>query len=158
MEYQTNIQLTVKQTSSLAKAITQVLDIGDMIILSGNLGAGKTHLIRELLRLLEYTDEVTSPTFSLVNIYEANICNILHIDLYRLNTSDEFVDLGVIEYFDNSITMIEWGDKFLDLFEDYLLINIYADIYNIDRRNYEIMTSNIKFKGLFEEIKKMEHA
>ena len=75
----------------------------------GQLGAGKTTLIKSLCRYLGYTDEVTSPTFSLVNEYQTPSSMIYHMDLYRLNSENELLDIGFEEYLDgDAFCFIEW--------------------------------------------------
>ena len=75
----------------------------------GQLGAGKTTLIKSMCRYLGYTDEVTSPTFSLVNEYQTPSSMIYHMDLYRLNSENELLDIGFEEYLDgDAFCFIEW--------------------------------------------------
>ena len=75
----------------------------------GQLGAGKTTLIKSLCQYLGYTDEVTSPTFSLVNEYQTPSSMIYHMDLYRLNSENELLDIGFEEYLDgDAFCFIEW--------------------------------------------------
>lgn len=87
-------------------------------IFKGNLGAGKTALIREMCRLLGYKEEVTSPTFSIVNEY-ALVDNILyHMDLYRLNRLEEALDIGMEDYlYSGHYCFIEWPDVILPLIQ-----------------------------------------
>lgn len=75
----------------------------------GQLGAGKTTLIKSMCQYLSYTDEVTSPTFSLVNEYQTPSSMIYHMDLYRLNSENELLDIGFEEYLDgDAFCFIEW--------------------------------------------------
>jgi len=75
----------------------------------GQLGAGKTTLIKSMCQYLGYTDEVTSPTFSLVNEYQTPSSMIYHMDLYRLNSENELLDIGFEEYLDgDAFCFIEW--------------------------------------------------
>jgi len=98
--------------------------MGDVIILEGDLGAGKTHFVKGFADGLNSKNVVTSPTFSIANFYKSRDITLLHIDLYRIATINEFYDLGLIDYFDQSVTMIEWGMKFEDYVDDFLLITI----------------------------------
>ena len=78
-------------------------------LFNGEMGAGKTTLIKSLCRYLGYTDEVTSPTFSLVNEYQTPSSMIYHMDLYRLNSENELLDIGFEEYLDgDAFCFIEW--------------------------------------------------
>jgi len=111
-------------TKNIAKTIAPVFKIGDVLILEGDLGAGKTHFVKGFADGINSQNVVTSPTFSIANFYKSPAITLLHIDLYRINTLNEFYDLGLIDYFDQSVTMIEWGMKFEDYVEGFLLITI----------------------------------
>jgi tRNA threonylcarbamoyladenosine biosynthesis protein TsaE len=111
-------------TERLAERLAGLLKAGDCVVLSGPLGAGKTQLVQALCRPLGVTQDVTSPTFPILNIYRAAAFSVLHIDAYRLENLKEFRDLGLEEYFDEGVTLIEWGEKFADEFPDRLEIAI----------------------------------
>lgn len=109
----TKITNSPEETERLASLTGQRVREGTVIGLEGELGAGKTLFVRSLARVLGVTGEVTSPTFSLMNIYEG-ICPILHFDLYRLETTEELEDIGFYEYVESpeGIVIVEWSDKF----------------------------------------------
>ncbi len=91
------------------------LRAGDVVALTGDLGAGKTHFIKGLARGLGFAGEVTSPTYTLIHEYAAAL-PFYHIDFYRLDLLEEAVDIGLDEYLTSgSITAIEWADKFPEL-------------------------------------------
>jgi len=94
--------------------------------LYGDLGAGKTTLVQQVCRHLGSKDEVTSPTFSLVNEYESPNEQIYHLDLYRLKNFDEALDVGIMEYLDSGqYCLIEWPQLIEHLADDTVLkINI----------------------------------
>lgn len=97
---------------------------GDVILLSGRLGAGKTTLVQGLANGLDVVDQVTSPTFVLLQEYEGRI-PLRHADLYRLEFSGEITDLGLEELFDQGwVTVIEWGDAVKEMIAAYLIIEI----------------------------------
>jgi len=111
-------------TREVAKKIAPLFRPGDRIILDGDLGAGKTCFVKGFTEGLCSEDIVTSPTFSIANFYRTNEqCQILHIDIYRIATMDEFNDLGLTDYFEQSIVLVEWGKKFIDIFEDFMLVS-----------------------------------
>ena len=87
-----------------------------VILLIGSMGAGKTTLIKALCKVLQVEDEVSSPTYSLVNEYETEAGEtIYHFDLYRLNSPEEALDFGVEEYLESgNICLIEWPEKIVD--------------------------------------------
>ena len=102
-------------TEALARRLAPLLVPGDTILLSGEIGAGKSTLARALIksRLHEINrdEDVPSPTFTLVQTYEVRGGEIWHCDLYRLNDPDEILDLGLEEAFDQTICLIEWPDR-----------------------------------------------
>ena len=109
---------------SLGKLLARVLAKNDVVYLTGELGAGKTTLVRGIARGLGYNGHVTSPTFTLMNIYDADI-DIFHFDFYRLQGND-LADLGLEEYLEkDGLSLIEWpqvADNQLP--SEALLINI----------------------------------
>ena len=90
--------------------------IRDIIILSGDLGSGKTKLTEGVLSYFGLQNEISSPTFTIVNEYDTENLKIYHFDLYRLADIDEFFAIGGEEYFEKGASIIEWGE----LLEDYL--------------------------------------
>lgn len=93
----------------LASIITENMNQGFVLLLSGEMGAGKTTLVKEILDQFDSEIEVTSPTFTIVNQYAENI---FHLDLYRLYKSSEFKHLGLEEILtEKNIVFIEWADK-----------------------------------------------
>ena len=113
-----------QETADLATEIGKKIREGTILCLEGDLGAGKTLFVRHLAQTLGVEGEVTSPTFNLMNVYEG-ICDILHFDLYRLETEEQLEDIGFFEYTDDpeAIVVIEWPDKFPDaLPEDYISV------------------------------------
>lgn len=109
-------------TKNIARKASSFFETGDLIILEGDLGVGKTHFVKGFAEGIHAQDLVTSPTFSIANFYKGTSTPLLHIDLYRIESEAEFSDLGLYEYFDQSITLIEWGKKFSSLFDSYVLI------------------------------------
>jgi tRNA threonylcarbamoyladenosine biosynthesis protein TsaE len=100
-------------TMALAEELVSVLRPGDVLVLSGGIGAGKTVFAKGVARALGIgADAVTSPTFPLHNIYEGTL-TLNHFDFYRLRSEQEARDLGVDELADGqALTLIEWGDRF----------------------------------------------
>ncbi len=104
---------SLNDTAQLGRSLSQQLFPGAVIALTGPLGAGKTHLVRFIAEGLEVTDPdaVNSPTFVLVQEYEARL-PIFHFDAYRLQNVGEFYDLGAYEYLDaGGVCLIEWADR-----------------------------------------------
>jgi tRNA threonylcarbamoyladenosine biosynthesis protein TsaE len=111
------MQYTIKlpnlhATKEFAKLISQSINPNFVITLKGDLGAGKTTLVREVLYHLGVVGSVKSPTYTLVEPYIANDIQINHFDLYRFNDPDEWIESGFDEYFSsNCICFIEWPEK-----------------------------------------------
>lgn len=114
------INLGLDQLQKLCERLAERLQPGDSILLHGPLAAGKTQLVKFLAEALGTGDPITSPTFGLANFYKTNSMPILHIDTYRLENQAEFRQLGLDEYFDNHLTLVEWGEKVRTDFEDPL--------------------------------------
>lgn len=104
------------QTHALAQRIAMILRAGDVILLEGEIGAGKSSFSRGVIRALcGPNEEVPSPTFTLVQVYETAETEIWHADLYRLSDPQEIVELGLLDAFDAAICLIEWPDRLGDL-------------------------------------------
>ena len=101
-----------EQTSIYAARLAQHLRSGDVILLSGDVGAGKTHFARSLIQsLLAEPEDIPSPTFTLVQTYETAETEIWHADLYRLTSVQEVEELGLIDAFATAICLVEWPDR-----------------------------------------------
>ena len=108
-----------EETMDFASELANKLNIGDVVVLSGELGSGKTKFTEGFLKHFGLENEISSPTFTIVNEYKNNDINIYHFDVYRLADSSEFYEIGGDEYFDTGICLIEWGE----LIEDALPSN-----------------------------------
>ncbi len=114
------------------------------LLLSGELGAGKTTLVKHIASALGYASGTTSPSFSIVNIYpilkehSSGKDRLYHMDLYRLKAIEEIYDIGIPEYLDDpaGICLIEWPELVLPLMEEALLVNI-KHVQALDVRNVE---------------------
>jgi tRNA threonylcarbamoyladenosine biosynthesis protein TsaE len=113
------VQLIIPSISNLPKAAKAIIEHAAnsrIFLFYGDMGAGKTTLIKELCKALGTTDAVTSPTFSIVNEYHTAKDKIYHFDFYRLKDQTEALDMGYEEYFyDGAYCFIEWPEKIPDL-------------------------------------------
>ena len=108
LKFQTNSE---EETSLLGEKIGALLKLGDIVTLTGDLGAGKTHFTAGAAKALGINDYITSPTFTIVNEYSGEKGNLYHFDLYRLSSYDDLLDIGFEEYADKqAIMFIEWPD------------------------------------------------
>ena len=98
-------------TEALGARIAAGLQVGDCVALKGDLGAGKTTLARAILRALGVTEEVPSPTFTLVQEYETPRLTVRHYDLYRIANAREMGELGLDDALDEGAALIEWPER-----------------------------------------------
>ena len=99
-----------EETMNFASNLASKLNVGDVVVVSGDLGSGKTKFTEGFLKYFNLDDEISSPTFSIVNEYKKDDLNIYHFDVYRLEDVDEFYAIGGEEYFSSGICIIEWGE------------------------------------------------
>ena len=141
-------------TKKLAKVFAQMLKKGDILILSGELGSGKTKFTEGFLSYFNLENEISSPTFTIVNEYKKDNINIYHFDVYRLEDSSEFYEIGGEEYFDNGICIIEWGELIRDVLQkDYIEIDFSREENNENSRILEIKSIGNKYDNLIDELK-----
>lgn len=135
-----NIETASEQeTINLGKKIASKLEKGMIIILSGDLGSGKTKLTEGILTYFGLEDEISSPTFTIVNEYNTPNLNIYHFDVYRLADIDEFSAIGGEEYFEKGACIIEWGEQIEEILpKDYIKISFSRDLEKETKRNIEI--------------------
>lgn len=104
-----------RETIAFAQKLVAVFPKGTIITLIGDLGAGKTHFVKGLAMGLGCKEVVTSPTFTIMNVYEDGRMPIYHFDMYRLSGQEEAEELGFAEYFDpntlDGITVVEWPEN-----------------------------------------------
>ncbi len=143
-----------EDTKNFAKSLASHLKKQDIIVLTGDLGSGKTKFTEGILSYFGLENEISSPTFTIVNEYEKDDINIYHFDVYRLEDSSEFYEMGGEEYFENGICLIEWGELIEDaLPKDYLHITFSKDDKNENIRFLNIDTSLKRWEDYFENIK-----
>lgn len=142
-----------KDTLNFGKKLASYLKPKDIIVLTGELGAGKTKFTEGFLSYFGLENEISSPTFTIVNEYCKNDINIYHFDVYRLEDSSEFYEIGGEEYFEKGICLIEWGELIKDaLPKDYLEITFSKNIENGNEnsRILNLTSHGSKFDKLIE--------
>ena len=122
-------------TKQLAKKLAAKLKTKDVVVLTGELGSGKTKFTEGVLEHFGLENEISSPTFNIVNEYISKNINIYHFDVYRLEDEDEFYAIGGEEYFDKGICLIEWGEMIESVLpKKYIHITFNRNYENDDSR------------------------
>ena len=110
------------ETALAAQRLAEFLAPGDTILLQGPVGAGKSHFARHLIRsILMEPEDIPSPTFTLVQTYETEKGPLWHSDLYRISSTYEIEELGLINAFDDAICIVEWPDRLGELAPEHAL-------------------------------------
>lgn len=116
---------SVEETRDVAAALAALAQPGDVVMLTGDLGAGKTAFVQGFGRGLGVQERITSPTFTLVHVYEGRL-PVHHLDVYRLEHLSEALDLGLAEMLDEGgVVLVEWGDAITPLLPpDHLEVHL----------------------------------
>ena len=144
-----------KDTKSVAEKFCKLIKQGDFILLSGNLGVGKTTFIKHLINSLQKANkqkisEVTSPTFNITNEYQIKKTLIKHYDLYRIKNKKELYNLGIQENLNDQITLVEWP-KIIKKIKVKNSINLIFEYKkNYTERYLSIISKNKKFLNEFK--------
>ncbi len=137
------ISYSEQDTIDFAQKIATKLNKNDIITLSGDLGAGKTKFTEGILKYFDLQQEISSPTFTIVNKYEKNNIIIYHLDLYRLNNIEEFLNIGGEEYLNNGICIIEWAEIIQNILpKDHIRIEFNKNSNNDNMRKIIIHSPN----------------
>ncbi|MBN2353733.1 MAG: tRNA (adenosine(37)-N6)-threonylcarbamoyltransferase complex ATPase subunit type 1 TsaE [Spirochaetales bacterium] len=133
--------VSLEETLDLGRKLAGRFAPGDVVALSGSLGAGKTSLVKGIALGLGIAEPVTSPTFTLIQEYEGRM-PLYHVDLYRITDPDQLDDLGIEEYLDgNGVTVIEWPEKAGRLFPPRTLA-VGITVLDGGRRRFEMEGKN----------------
>ena len=154
--YKVNIKSNkLEDTLKIGKTLATLLTNGDVVVLTGELGSGKTKFVEGFLQNYNLQDEISSPTFNIINEYISNQNNIYHFDVYRLSDSDEFYAIGGDEYFEKGICLIEWGEMISDVLpKDYIHIKIFKDDVDENIRVFEFsVNENSKYVNILNKLK-----
>ncbi len=132
----------VDQTRALAGALSDLARSGDLVLLAGDLGTGKTAFAQGFAAGLGVEEAVTSPTFTLVRTYPGGRLTLNHVDVYRLERLQEAVELGLAEMVDDdAVTLIEWGDVVVPaLPADFLEVRLAYGEDDVEQRRLHLRT------------------
>ena len=116
---------SLADTHAIAAAMARVSRSGDLVVLGGDMGAGKTAFAQGFAVALGITEPVTSPTYTLVHSYDGGRLPLHHADIYRLSTQHEVADLALAELLESDgIVLVEWGDVVAGLLGDHLMVRL----------------------------------
>lgn len=142
------------KTMNIAKILAKHLSKGDTIVLTGELGSGKTKFTEGFLSYYGLEEEISSPTFNIVNEYTAKSVNIYHFDVYRLSDTEEFYEIGGEEYFEKGICLIEWGELIEDALPfEYIHISFEKSDKEQDLRLLKFVAIGSKYEAILDKIK-----
>ncbi|MBL6785444.1 MAG: tRNA (adenosine(37)-N6)-threonylcarbamoyltransferase complex ATPase subunit type 1 TsaE [Rickettsiales bacterium] len=148
------IEITdIKQLNLITKKLIPIIGNKSLILLDGDLGAGKTTFVKSILQNLGYNKIVSSPTFNIMNIYEFNNMTVCHCDLYRLKSENELVNISIEDFIGNSIVFVEWPDLLIKN-TSYDSINLKFELKTNNKRFIIISTKN---KCKLEQLKQTFH-
>ena len=144
------ISNSIEETKLLGEKLAQILQKGDVVVLNGDLGAGKTALVSGFARFYGKEADVSSPTFTIINeIVLKEGLSLFHFDVYRLASEDEFYAIGGEEYFDKGISFMEWGDLIKSaLPKDYLEIQIEKDDNDENKRIFNFIPHGTHYEQI----------
>ena len=145
---------SVDETKEFGKKLAPYLQKGQTLVLSGDLGAGKTMFVSGILSYFGKENEASSPTFTIVNEHElTKDLNLFHFDVYRFDFEDEFLAIGGEEFYDKGVCLIEWGEKIESyLPKEYIKISITKDIEDINKRIIKFIPIGSKYETLLSEV------
>lgn len=145
---------SVDETKKLGKKLAPHLQKGQTLVLSGDLGAGKTMFVSGILSYFGKENEASSPTFTIVNEHElTKDLKLFHFDVYRFDFEDEFLAIGGEEFYDKGVCLIEWGEKIESyLPKEYIKISITKDIEDINKRIIKFIPIGSKYETLLSEV------
>lgn len=120
----------IEETTKLGFKLGQLLNPGDIICLTGDLGTGKTHITKGIAKGLNINENITSPTFTIVNEYDSGRLKLNHFDVYRVGDPDEVYAIGFDDYiFSDAVSIIEWANYIEEILpKEYLHIHISKDL------------------------------
>jgi len=144
---------SLADTHAIAAAIAALARVGDMIVLAGEMGAGKTAFAQGFGTALGVTEPMTSPTFTLVHSYDLGRITLHHADIYRLSTRNELDDLALNELLEHDgIVLVEWGDVVAQSLGEHLLVRLEPAADNDNGRELTVSGSGKRWATRWERL------
>ncbi len=145
---------SIDETKELGRMLAKYLKKGDIVVLNGELGSGKTALVTGFMSFFNRENDISSPTFTIVNEHElSDDEKLFHFDVYRLENEDEFYAIGGEEYFEKGISFIEWGERIANaLPKCYLEIQIEKEEENENVRVFNFIPHGNRYEELINDI------
>ena len=144
----------IEDTVRVASMLAACLRAGDVVLLTGDLGAGKTTFVKAVAEALGATDPVTSPTFTLAQHYPTPTVAVVHVDTYRLADVAEYRDLGLEDaYGTDAVFLIEWGELVAGEFAEPLRVTITAAVDNAGGRTIEFAAAGPRWTRRVEDLR-----
>ncbi|WP_010246734.1 tRNA (adenosine(37)-N6)-threonylcarbamoyltransferase complex ATPase subunit type 1 TsaE [Acetivibrio cellulolyticus] len=143
------------ETTQVGRALGSILNRGDVVCLTGDLGTGKTALTNGIASALGIEDYITSPTFTIVNEYKTEV-PLYHFDVYRISDPEEMYDIGFEEYlYGEGVVVIEWAELIKGILPDDLIwVKISKDLASgVDTREISIDFQGEKYEGYIDRLK-----
>ncbi len=142
-------------TSAIAACLAGLARRGDLIVLAGEMGAGKTAFAKGFGRAIGVTEPITSPTYTLIHSYQAGKVTLHHADIYRLTTHHEVADLALSELLESDgIVMVEWGDVVAGSLGDHVVVRLDFDEADTDARDITISAAGRAWAARWQEIER----
>ncbi|OWZ84801.1 tRNA (adenosine(37)-N6)-threonylcarbamoyltransferase complex ATPase subunit type 1 TsaE [Natranaerobius trueperi] len=140
-------------TMKIGERLARKLKQGDILLLTGDLGAGKTTFTKGIAKGLAITDHVTSPSFTIMSQYPGEKVYLYHFDLYRIEDSEEFLELGLTDFlYGNGVSVVEWSEKLEEYPDEYLSIDIKLDPEDAESRLINFTPQGSHFKEILEKL------
>lgn len=145
---------STEETKEIGLKFANILKKGDTLVLSGELGAGKTVFVSGFLSKFGKENEAASPTFTIISEHDlTEDLKLFHFDVYRFDFEEEFLAIGGDEFYDKGICIIEWGEKIKNLLpKQYIEIKIERDHENKEKRNIKITPNGEKYEKIIREV------
>lgn len=142
----------IEQTEKLGVLVGKLLVKGDFLALTGDLGAGKTAFTKGVAKGLGIDEEVTSPTFTIINEYHGGSVSLAHMDVYRLKNPEELENIGFYDYLQDFVIVMEWADKVKEILpEDVLWVDF--KVSGESKRKIKFASKSAHYDSVIEELK-----